>query len=363
LIGLDVFRGSTIAGMILVNSQASPEDAYQPFVHAPWHGLRFADTIFPAFLFIVGVSLALSIAARVRRGESPGGLIAHAARRSALLFAAGVFIDALQFPYGTFPFFTFEHHLHLAGVLQKIALCYFVAFLVYLHGGIRGAIVAIFVLNLVYLALLFYYPVPGCGPSLLTTACNFPGYLDRIVLDGFTWDDSTRQDPDGLGTLLPSISSVLFGVVAAQVLQSASQPHRRVLRLLGGGVGLIAAGAALATWIPVNKPLWTTSYAVLTAGLAAVGLAVWLCVVEAKPGRRWFKPLEILGLNPFVAYMISRPVTNVIKGHFGGMSLYTDVLRRVASPPAASILFATAALLTVFCLVWLMHLKGWHLRA
>jgi predicted acyltransferase len=359
LVSLDVFRGAVIAAMILVNSQ-SPPDAYRAFVHSAWHGVTFADTIFPAFLFIVGVSLTLSTAARVGRGEDQGRLVAHAARRSALLFASGVVIDVLQFPSRAFPFFAFGDHLQLTGVLQKIAVCYFVAFLVYLRGGLRGVITAIVALNLVYLALLFFYPVPGCGPGVLTTACNFPGYVDRVVLDGFRWDDLTKQDPDGIGAVLPAITSVLFGVLAAQVLRSEPGQRQRAVRLLGGGIGLMAAGAVIAIWVPVNKPLWTTSYAALMGGLAAVGLAISLWVVDVKQAGRWFKPLEILGLNSVAAYLLSRPTTNVIEVHVRGMSLYT-ILRGFASPPTASLLFAMAALLAVYCLIWLMHRAGWHL--
>jgi predicted acyltransferase len=362
LTSIDVFRGSTIAAMILVNSQASPADAYRWFVHAPWNGLTFADTIFPAFLFIVGVSLTLSTAARVQRGEKPAALIAHAIRRSALLFAAGVFIDALQLPYRTFPFFAFGPHLQLSGVLQKIAVCYFAAFLIHLRGGTRGAVFGIVGLNLAYLVLLFFYPVPGCDRGALTTSCNFPGYLDRIVLDGFRWNDATRQDPDGLGTVLPATTSVLFGVLAAWVVQRESRQTRRFVRLAGMGLGLVAAGALLATWIPVNKTLWTTSYAVLTAGVAAASLAVWSSVVEVGHLGRWFRPFEILGLNAVAAYLISQPITNVLKVQVRGASLYSDVLGRVASPAAASMLFAAVALIGVYGVIWLMHRREWYLK-
>ena len=359
---IDAFRGSTIAAMILVNSQASPKDAYRPFVHAPWNGLTFADTIFPAFLFIVGVSLTLSTAARVQRGEKAGTLIAHAMQRSALLFALGVFIGVLQLPYRAFPFVAFGPHLQISGVLQKIAVCYFVAFLIHLRGGTRGVMFGIVGLNLAYLALLFFYPVPGCDGGALTTSCNFPGYVDRIVLDGFRWDDATRQDPDGLGTVLPAITSVLFGVLAARVLQRESRSTRRFVRLAGTGLGLVAAGALLAIWIPLNKTLWTTSYAVLTAGLAAASLAAWIWVVEVRHLGRWFRPFEILGLNAVAAYLISQPITNVLKVQVQGTSIYPDLLGRVASPPAASMLFATAALLGVYCVIWLMHRREWYLK-
>ena len=265
---IDVFRGATIAAMILVNAQFSHEESYRQLAHAAWNGWTFADTIFPCFLFIVGVSLTLSTASRVARGEDRTRLLGHALRRSLLIFGCGVVIDYLRVPSREFPFVGFQDHLQLTGVLQKIAVCYLVAFHIYLWTGLRGVIVGIIGLNLLYLGLLYFYPVPGCGPGSLAVSCNFPGYLDEIVLDGFRWN-STAFDPDGVGAILPAITSVLFGVLAGQLLLSERRPRQRLLRLLGGGIVLIAAGELLSTWVPINKQLWTTSFAVFMAGLAA----------------------------------------------------------------------------------------------
>ena len=215
---VDVFRGATIAAMILVNAQFSPEDSYRQLAHAAWHGWTFADVIFPSFLFIVGVSLTLSTASRVARGEDRARLFGHALRRSLLIFGCGVAIDYLRVPTSKFPFIGLQDHLQLTGVLQKIAVCYLVAFIIYHWTGLRGVIFGIIGLNLLYLGLLYFYPVPGCGPGSLDVNCNFPGYLDEIVLDGFRWSNPTF-DPDGLGAILPAITSVLFGVLGGQFLR------------------------------------------------------------------------------------------------------------------------------------------------
>jgi predicted acyltransferase len=362
LASLDVFRGATIAAMILVNGQYSPEASYRQLAHAAWHGWTFADTIFPCFLFMVGVSLILSTASRVARGEDRTRLLAHAVRRSLLLFACGVAIDYLRVPVREFPFVGFQAHLQLTGALQKIAVCYLLGFLVYLSTGLRGVMVGIIGLNLLYLGLLYYFPVPGCGPGSLIVGCNFPGYLDGIVLDGFRWN-STAFDPDGLGAILPAITSVLFGALAGQLLLRNDRPPRQqLLQLLGGGLVLIAAGELLSIWVPINKQLWTTSFVVLMAGLAAIGLACTLWLVDDHGLRRCFRPLEIFGLNAIAAYLISRLVVNVPRVHVLGKSLYDDVLARVASPPNASLLFATLVLAATFIAIWLMHRRNWHLK-
>jgi len=359
---IDVFRGATIVAMILVNGQFSHDDSYRQLAHAAWNGWTFADTIFPCFLFIVGVSLTLSTESRVARGEDRSSLLAHALRRSLLIFACGVVIEYLRVPSRGFPFIGLQDHLQLSGVLQKIAVCYLSAFLIYLWAGLRGVIVGIIGLNLLYLGLLYFYPVRGCGAGSLAVSCNFPGYLDEIVLDGFRWN-SAAFDPDGVGGILPAITSVLFGVLAGQLLLGKRGPRQRLLGLLGGGLVLIVAGELLATWVPINKQLWTTSFAVFTSGLAATALTCTIWLVDGRrPLRFWFRPLEIIGMNAIAAYLISRLLANLPRVHVMGKSLYTDVLARVASPPNASLLFAMVVLAGVYLAVSLMNRRGWYLK-
>jgi predicted acyltransferase len=357
---IDVFRGATIAAMILVNGQFSNEDSYSQLAHAAWHGWTFADTIFPCFLFIVGVSLTLSTEKRIAYGEDRSRLLTHALQRALLIFALGLVLDNLRIPSREFPFVAFQAHLQLTGVLQKIAVCYLVAFNIYLWAGLRGVIAGTIGLNLLHLGLLYGYPVPGCGAGALAASCNFPGYLDKVVLDGFRWN-STTYDPDGVGAVLPASTSVLFGVLAGLLLQSDLRPRSRLLWLLGGGIVLIVAGEWLAIWVPINKQLWTTSFALLMAGLAATGLACSIWLVDWLSSR-WFRPLEILGLNAIAAYVISRLVANVPRVHIMGKSLYTDVLAHIASPPNASLLFAMVVLAAVYLAVWFMDRQGWYLK-
>lgn len=357
---LDVLRGATIAGMIAVNSQGSREGAYPQLVHAAWNGWTLADTIFPGFLFIVGVSLTLSTAARVERGADRASLVRHALRRAALLYGCGVLIDLLVFPRREFPFFGFRDHLQLTGVLEKIAVCYLAALLVFLWGGRRGVILGIVGLNLAYLGLLFFYPVPGCGPGILTPECSFASFVNDRLLNGHTWGDT--YDPDGLGAILPAITSVLFGVLAGLLLRHEPRPPQRFRRLVGGGLGAVAAAALLSAWVPINKPLWTTSYAFLMAGLAAIGLAACYWVIDVRQWGRWFEPLEICGLNATAAYLVSRPADHALRVHVLGRSLYDDACRRLASPPNASLLFATVVLAAVYLVVWLMYRRGWFLK-
>ncbi|MFN0165666.1 MAG: acyltransferase family protein [Bryobacteraceae bacterium] len=357
---LDILRGVSIAAMIVVNS--SREDAYPHLLHSTWNGWTFADTIFPCFLWIVGVALTLSTAGRVARGEARRSLLIHAVRRSALLFGCGLFLEMFVFPSRAFPYFAFIDHFRFSGVLQKIAVCYLVAFLIFLWTTWRGRVLTVISLNLIYLSLLFFYPVPECGAGVLTVQCNFPGYIDSILLKGNLWNNGGMQDPDGLGSILPAISTVLLGVLAGDVLRKDDASGRRVLRLIGMGCGLVAAASVLAVWIPINKILWTTSYAVLMAGLAALCFAVTYWVVDVQGWRQWGKPLEILGLNAVAAYMVSRLGANVPKVHFLGKSLYNDLCLRIADPANASLLFSAANVAGVYVVIWWMYHRRWFLK-
>jgi predicted acyltransferase len=358
---IDVFRGLVITAMILVNGEFSHEESYRQLAHAAWNGWTFADTIFPAFLFMVGVSLTLSTAARIARGEQRAHLLAHAVRRSLLIFACGVAIDYVRVPAHDFPFVGVQDHLQLTGVLQKIAVCYLFAFAIYLWTGFRGVAVGVVLLNVVYLAFLYLYPVPGCGAGSLTVNCNFPDYVDGLLLHGFRWN-STAFDPDGIGAILPATSSALFGILAGQLLRTESRPERRMRRLAGGGLILVVAGELLATWVPINKQLWTPSFALLMAGLAAVGLACCIALVDRGPPRSWYRPLEMLGRNAVAAYLISRVLANVPRVHVAGRSLYDNVLAHIANPANASLLFALLVVAAVFLAVFFMDRKGWRLK-
>jgi predicted acyltransferase len=155
LMSLDVFRGATIASMLLVNDPGTWSAVYPPLLHAPWHGWTFTDVIFPFFLWITGLSLTLSTAKRIGRGESRRDLMLHALRRSVIIFTIGLFLAG-------FPFFRFSI-IRIPGVLQRIALCYLIATAIYLTTGLRGQIRWTGGLLAAYWLLMKFYPVPGVG--------------------------------------------------------------------------------------------------------------------------------------------------------------------------------------------------------
>jgi len=358
---LDIFRGITIASMILVNNPGAPEDTYAPLLHAQWIGWTFADTIFPFFLWIVGVALTLSSAAHLERGESRATLFKHALQRSVLLFACGVALEALVFPTRSFPYFAFASPLHFTGTLQKIAICYLAAAAIFLWSGWRAVIIWIIALNLIYVGLMFLYPVPGCDAGVWTIDCNFAGYIDRLLLGDHSRQVVGSQDPDGIGTALSATTSVLLGVLGGYILLLTPDRGRRITRLVAMACCLMIVGQSLTLWIPICKLLWTPSYAIFMAGLASLCLAFWYWAADVKQFGRWFAPLEILGMNAIAAYVVSRVGSNVPKVHVFGPNLY-DVCLTIASPANASLIYALMHVIAVYIVVWLMYRRGWFLR-
>ena len=202
---LDLFRGATIAGMILVNNPGDEPSAYWPLKHAEWNGWTPTDLVFPFFLFIVGVAMAFSFSSRLKRGESRQQLMAHVLWRGLVLFALGMFLNA------------FPNQYHLAtwriyGVLQRIAICYVISAILVLWSRQRGWIIAILTCLVGYWVLMRFVPVPGFGAPahdvpLLDPDRNIAAWLDRKLLFGHLYEGT--RDPEGVLSTIPAIATSL----------------------------------------------------------------------------------------------------------------------------------------------------------
>ncbi|MFI5105426.1 MAG: acyltransferase family protein, partial [Terriglobales bacterium] len=276
LVSLDVFRGMTIAGMILVNDPGSWSAIYWPLDHAEWNGWTPTDLIFPFFLFIVGVSMTLSFTKRVERGATRGQLARHVLLRSLAIFAIGFFLNGFSGFLRHFPHFPFET-IRIPGVLQRIAVCYLCAGLIYLATGLEKGrrwqiCIAIFLL-LGYWAAMTFIPVPGYGAGHLDPESNLGAWLDRLVMSGHLWSQSKTWDPEGIMSTFPAIGTVLLGALLGDWLRRQRVSQQVALRMLGAGVVLLAIGRALHPFFPINKKLWTSTFVLFTAGFAMIILA------------------------------------------------------------------------------------------
>jgi len=358
LLALDVFRGLTIAGMIVVNTPGSWTHVYPPLLHAEWHGWTATDTIFPFFLFIVGVSMAVSFARRRAQGASRRELFLHSVRRGAIIFGLGLALNVLSF------FVFHREHLRIPGVLQRIGVVYLFAAGIFLAFGRRGVLATAILLLVGYWALLKFVPVPGFGAGRLDLEGNLAAYVDRAVLGVHTWKPG--WDPEGPLSTIPAIATALLGALAGEWLRSDAVRQKQMGLILGGwlavGVGLL--------WnlsFPINKNLWTSSYAVFMSGLAALLLALCVVIVDGKGWRGWARPFEWLGRNPIAAFVLATLVTIVslgvkLTGPDGKpRSLYATIYRtvfdRFVDLRLGSLLFALAYLAVWIAICGLLYRK------
>ena len=364
LVALDVFRGLTMAAMVVVNNPGSWEHVYGPLRHAAWHGWTPTDLVFPFFLFIVGVSLTLST--RTLGGFAP------IARRAAIIFGFGLLL-------ALFPYFAFAR-LRWPGVLQRIAVCYFIAAVVYRRvaadatGRSRPAmhlalITAVVLLG--YWALMTLVPVPGGGTGDLSPEGNLAAWVDRALLPGRLWQRT--WDPEGLLSTLPAVGTTLLGVLAGLWLQDGGPSSRAARGLLVAGGGGLAAGAAWGLAFPINKSLWTSSYVLFTAGAAAVLFGGLLWLVDVRGVKRWTQPFVVLGVNALTLFVLSGLLVKMMilirvpGGNVGSIPLsewlYELFYVPLASPYNASLLYALTHLAVLYGILAWMYRRRIFFRA
>ncbi len=357
MLSLDVFRGITIAGMILVNNPGSWDAIYSPLEHAKWHGWTPTDLVFPFFLFIVGVSITLSLARRAETGGSKRDLYVKIVRRTLIIFALGLALTA--FPYNDAATF------RVPGVLQRIAVCYFFASVIFLNTRWRAQAAIAAALLLVYWAAMRLIPVPGFGAGNLEMEANLAAYVDRTVLGHHVWAQAKVYDPEGILSTVPAIVTALAGVLTGHLLRSRREPMEKVAAMFVAGVACIVAGWVWNFWFPVNKALWTSSYVLLTAGFALQLLAVCYWLIDIKGYRAWAKPFLVFGSNALAVYFLSEAFVRTVdalgfKTADGSETnllalIYEKVFAPLASPLNASLMFAVCTVLCWLCLMWILY--------
>ena len=290
---VDAFRGIAIAAMILVNNPGSWEYGYPPLRHAEWHGWTPTDLIFPFFLFVVGVSISLSLSKRIGRKPPPADIYVKIIRRTIILFGLGLFLRL--YPY----FDTTE--MRIPGVLQRIALCYLLSSLLYLKTSPKVRTVLAFGIIVFYWALLEFVPVPGYGAGVLERQGNLCGYIDVRLLGGHLY--TPDFDPEGLLSTIPAVATTLFGTLVGDWLRSGRASGGKILGIGFAGVCLTLAGLLLHPFFPINKPLWTSTYVLFTAGAAMVVLALIFGIMEGRKKKTWASPFLIYGSNAIFAYV------------------------------------------------------------
>ena len=385
VVSIDVLRGLTIALMILVNDPGDWAHTYAQLDHAAWDGFTLTDFVFPNFLFLVGVSIILSLAGRVARGDSRRAMAGHIVRRAFIIFAIDILIAA-------FPHFHLAH-LRIYGVLTRIALCYLVAGLICLVTQRARTLLGIAGVLLVgYWALMRFVPIPGFGvPThdipLLDPVYNLAAWLDRgfsaftlrTIHTGVLYEHT--RDPEGLLSTLPAIATTLIGCVTGlwlrlpkEVVKAHAKPHHHLSTLSGlliTGFVSLAAGMLWDLSFPINKKLWTSSYVLFAAGLSLLLLALcyWLIDMrkydKTRVGTVLAWPWLVFGSNAITAYVVSDVLVGLlgwIKVHnsFTGESvsvwgwLYQHGFARHGSTDVTSLVFAVCFVAVCFVPNWLL---------
>lgn len=256
--------------------------------HAPFEGFRFYDLVFPLFVFIVGVSVVLSLDRLLLR-EGRAAALGRILRRAALLFLLGVFSDG--------GFAAPPDQNVLCGVLQRLALCYLFTSLLYLWLKPRALLGAFFALLLGYWALLCFVPIPGLGVSL-TPDANWPRFVDELL------PPYHLEDAEGWLSTLPAAASCLLGVFAALLLKERSIPEdRKAFGFMAGGVLLAAVGYAWGLQFPVVKRLWTSSFVLVAGGWSFALLGLFHYLIDLRGWQAWTRPFVWIGMNPLTIYL------------------------------------------------------------
>jgi predicted acyltransferase len=351
---LDALRGITIAGMLIVNTPGTWAHVYAPLLHAEWHGWTYTDTIFPSFLFVVGVSIVLSLG---RRGHTDRSTFGHVLRRTAVIFGLGLALNIFA------ALLLDRAWLRIPGVLQRIAVCYFAAAAIYLWLGKRAVLPLAAVLLIGYWLLMTRVPVPGYGTGRLDVEGNLAAYIDRLVLREHTWKHDPHWDPEGILSTLPAVATTLLGVFAGLLLESREPIRRKILGLLAWGWLWALVGLAWNSIFPINKNLWTSSYALFMAGLACAALGVCVWAMDLRGWIHWAKPFVWLGSNALALFVAADAVAFILLAiHVGNpprslyAAIYQTVFNHFADPRLGSFLFALA-----YCASWIA-VAGWMYR-
>ncbi len=368
LLSLDVFRGMTVAGMLLVNDPGSWGAIYPPLEHAAWHGWTPTDLIFPFFLFIAGITTQLSLNARRAQGAKERDIVRQILRRGALIFLFGLAVNAFPgFQWGDVPgipdagfgarvLYRIEH-LRIFGVLQRIGVAYTLAALLTLRTTLKQQVVILATLLYGYWFLMTLVPVPGTGIMgqlvLHQPGATLDAWLDRVILTpNHMWvgGDGLR-DPEGLFSTIPAVGTAMFGNLAGRWIGHQEKSiHERLSGLFAAGAIGMMLGLMWHWSFPINKSLWTSSYALFGAGMASVALATVIWLVDVQRWSAWSKPFVAFGMNPMLAFVGSgitaRMIYTILRVDWDGRRIspveaaYRTFVGWGIEPRNASLLFA-----------------------
>ncbi len=365
LLALDVFRGMTIAGMILVNNPGNWGTTYAPLLHAKWHGCTPTDWVFPFFIFIVGVAIPHALGKRKEAGLDNSAIYQKILFRTLAIFGIGLLLHLI-------PNFNFAQ-LRIPGVLQRIALVYGATATIYMLSTWRQQVYMGIALLLGYWSLMTLVPVPGGIAPNLDPETNLGAWLDRTLLtSNHLWKQSKTWDPEGLLSTLPAIVTGIIGMLTGEWLKTIRTHYEKLTGIFGMGVLLLAAGMVWDMVFPINKQLWTSAYVVYMGGVSLLFLGVVYWLVDVLHFRNWIKPFVVYGTNALFAFVLSGLLAKtmytvkVTTGPDTSISLqgwlYQQVYLAVWSDYNASLAYALTNVLFILGITWMMYRRKIFIR-
>jgi predicted acyltransferase len=367
LISLDVFRGLTIGAMVLVNNPGTWGAVYPPLLHADWHGWTFTDTIFPFFLFIVGIAIPMALGKRLDAGPADAALYGKIVKRSIIMFALGLWLALFPFYNGVKGEWVNLGELRIMGVLQRIAICYLVCALLFIWLKPRALVATTIAL------LLAYWGMMSVGGDLSKEG-NLAAIIDRAVLGPHIWKGGGgAYDPEGLLSTIPSIATTMVGVLTGLWLNQKREAHETVSTMFYWGFILVLVDWMWGAVFPINKPLWTSSYAVFMSGAGLLVPAACIWLIDIKRVTWWTGPFVVFGVNALALFVGSGMLARVLNFTPVGTdsagkpvplknAIFEGAFAPFASEINASLLFAIATVLVWLFLMWLLYRKKIYIK-
>ena len=358
LVSLDALRGFTIAAMVIVNDPGSWSHVYSPLEHAEWNGCTLTDLIFPFFLFIVGISIALAYTKRLEANVPKKNIYRKVITRTISIYLLGLFLWLWpQFDFGA---------IRWVGVLQRISFVFLACALIFLNTSWKQQIKIGAVILLLYWIIVAYIPVPGIGkPDLSVPEKNWANYLDTLLLPGVMWQKT--WDPEGILSTFPAIVTGIIGMLIGKLYLTVKDENKRLVWLFFIGFCLFLAGGAWNWFFPINKNLWTSSYVLYTAGLGTLGLAACILIVDMWGYTKWTFLGRVYGANAITSYVLAGMLTLVFYGvKFGGSSLNVWFMEGLSStgldPRFVSMLYAILYMLVIFIPALILYRRKIFIR-
>ncbi|WP_411274562.1 acyltransferase family protein [Daejeonella sp.] len=366
LLSLDVFRGFTVAAMILVNNPGSWSHIYEPLKHAEWHGCTPTDLIFPFFLFIVGVSISFALGSK-KDHVKHSTLIITALKRALILFGLGLFLSLFPRVF-TEPIEAFRT-VRIPGVLQRIAVVFFVAALIFIKTREKTQIRILIGILIGYWLLMTFVPVPGVGYANLEKETNLGAWLDRTLLtEAHLWRSARTWDPEGILSTLPAIATGLFGVLIGSWLKRKDKPDAvKISWMFSVGLLAVISGLIWDLFFPINKALWTSSFVLYAGGLATLGLALSYWLIDVQGYKKGTTPFVVYGVNAITVFFLSGLIPRILNmiqvdmpdGSKAGSRewMYQTFFTPYYSPLNASLAGAITFILIWLAILWWMYSK------